>query len=260
MYRFSTLVICLVVTVLLASAVEIGHRVGRVFQSRTDDSARSQTSAMQAAILGLFALLLGFTFTMSVQRFEARTRAVTAEANAIGTAHLRADLLPPADRAVAQDLLIRYIDLRIEASSVDLSHEGRLGQLSQEAGDVQRRLWSLGAAAATRDPNPVSTGLFVQAMNDLIDAQGDRNAALRNHLPEFVLVLLLVGFIVGGGVLGYCGGLGGRRAVFATVSMTVIIALVLFLVVDLDRPRRGIIRVDHSSLVDARRAMGQAPP
>jgi thiosulfate reductase cytochrome b subunit len=105
-------------------------------------------------------------------------------------------------------------------------------------------------AAADQDPRPVTTGLFIQALNDLIDAYGKRQAALQKHIPEVVLLLLFAVFVIAGTIIGFASGLGGSRPHLATVAMTAMIVLVIFVVIDLDRPRRGIIQVSKASFVD----------
>ena len=257
MYSLSTAAICIVLFGLMMAGVELGHRVGLHRRAASDESVRSQTNAIQAAVLGLFALLLGFTFTMAIQRYDARNRAVSEEANAIGTAFLRSKLLAPPGRDRAADAIRRYVGIRLQASRVDLASGFALDHLGAEAAMVQDELWELGLAEAERDPNPVTAGLYIQAVNDLIDSQGSRSATLRQHTPELVLLLLLAVFVAGGGVLGYASGLGGgRRPLFATIAMTTLIVLVVFIVIDLDRPRRGLIQSDQTSLIQLRTAVG----
>ena len=96
----------------------------------------------------------------------------------------------------------------------------------------------------------VTTGLFIQSLNELIDVYGERNAALRKHVPEVVLFLLFAVFIIAGAVLGFSGGLEGGRPLLATIAMSVLIVLVIFIIIDLDRPRRGLIEVNQDSMLD----------
>ena len=126
----------LIVGLLLAAihiAYEICFRLGRKYQEKTDNEAKAQTNAIQTGVLGLLALLLGFTFSMALQRFDNRSYAVIKEANAIGTALLRTKLLPAPYDSINFSLLQKYVDLRIEVSSIDLakSSEGGKSQCSR---------------------------------------------------------------------------------------------------------------------------------
>lgn len=258
MYQFSTISICVLLLAMMMLSVEVGRWIGKRRRATFAEADRSQINAIQAAILGLFALLLGFTFTMSVQRYDGRTAAVADEANAIGTAYLRSDLLEPADGEQARSILRRYVDLRVQAGGVSLPAQSDLDELNAQAAGLQNQLWSLGVSAAEADPNPVTAGLYLQAVNTLIDAQGSRSAALQNHVPEPVLLLLMTVFVTGGGVVGYATGLStGRRPLFATLAMTLLIVLVVFVVVDLDRPRRGLIQTNQTSLLELRSSIAE---
>jgi hypothetical protein len=111
--------------------------------------------------------------------------------------------------------------------------------------------------AASSDLPPAKVSLIIQALNQVIDDYGKRQAQLDKHVPEVVLLLLFVIFIVSGSILGAAAGLAGGRPVLATVSMAALIVLVIFIVIDLDRPRRGLIQVDQSSMVALRLQMDQ---
>lgn len=249
MYALNSALIALFLFVLILAANEAGYRFGRQ-SSPPDEGRKSQTSAIQAAMLGLLALLLGFTFTMALQRFDQRSETVIAEANAIGTAALRAELLPGGLASEARTLLAHYVDLRLRAADVDLAQQQQRREAHAAAGRLQQQLWTIALRASEADPRPTTTGLFIQAVNELIDAYGRRHAALQKHVPSVVFVLLFAVFIIAGAILGYAGGLMGSRPVVATVAMSMLIVLVIFLIIDLDRPRRGLIRVSQDSMLD----------
>lgn len=253
LYNQSSILIALVLFVLILVANEIGFRVGVRIQKKSDQELRSQTNAIQAGILGLLALLLGFTFSMSLQRYDSRSQAVIAEANAIGTALLRAELLPDPFQAEEKELLQRYVDLRIELGGIDLTERNERARFNAKTSEIQNQLWSTAVKATEADPRPVTTGLFVSSLNDLIDSQGKRNALLQMHVPEVVLLLLFAVFITSGAILGYASGLGGRRPLVATVLMSLLIVLIVFIIIDLDRPKRGLIQVSQQSILDLKK-------
>lgn len=250
LYDQSSILIAVVLLVAILAANEVGYRLGRWRRARADTGAKAQTNAIQAAMLGLLALLLGFTFTMALQRFDNRSQAVISEANAIGTAYLRTQLLPDPYRAPARQLIADYVQLRIESSKLDLTQESVRRGMQDDVQRMQDDMWAVAVAAAEQDPRPVTTGLFIHSLNGLIDVYGVRNAALRKHVPEVVLFLLFAVFIIAGAVLGFSGGLEGGRPLLATIAMTVLIVLVIFIIIDLDRPRRGLIEVSQESMLD----------
>ncbi len=250
LYDQSSILIAVVLLAAILAANEVGYRLGRWRRARADTGAKAQTNAIQAAMLGLLALLLGFTFTMALQRFDNRSQAVISEANAIGTAYLRTQLLPDPYRDPARQLIAGYVQLRIESGKLDLTQESVRRRMQDDVQRMQDDLWAVALAAAEQDPRPVTTGLFIQSLNGLIDVYGERNAALRKHVPEVVLFLLFAVFIIAGAVLGFSGGLEGGRPLLATIAMTVLIVMVIFIIIDLDRPRRGLIEVNQESMLD----------
>ena len=104
--------------------------------------------------------------------------------------------------------------------------------------------------ATNDDPRPVTTGAFVKSLNDAIDAQGKRNALLQMHVPEAVLMLLLIVFVSSGGIMGYSSGLSGRRILAPMGLVSLLITLIVFIIIDLDRPKRGVIQVNQTVLYE----------
>ncbi len=249
LYDYSSIAITLVLFVLIVAFNEIGFQIGRFIQNRTDTEIKTLTGAIQASILGLLALLLGFTFSMSMQRYDNRSQALIEEANAIGTVVLRVELLPEGYRSEAHRLLQQYIDLRVAVGQVDLTRRAERQDYNARIAQMQTELWSLAVAAAQADPRPVTSGAFINALNDLIDSQGKRNALLEMHVPEVVLLLLFVVFVASGGILGYSSGLSGHRVVAPTLMVSFLIALIVFIIIDLDRPKRGLIQVNQNSML-----------
>lgn len=250
MYDVNSAVIAIILLILILAAYEICFRIGRYYQQKTDEEIKNQSTSIQGGILGLLALLLGFTFNMALQRFDNRSLAVIDEANAIGTSVLRTKLLPEPYNKTTYDLLQEYIDLRLEISEIDLTKKDLRKSISQRTDDIQNKIWDNAMQAAEIDPRPVTTGYFITSLNDLIDARGKRNAILQRHIPEIILFLLFVVFIIGGGLMGYTSGLGLRRAYIPTLMFTVLIVLVVFIIIDLDRPKRGLITVKQNSLIE----------
>ena len=245
-----SITVALFIAILLFN--EIGFRIGRYVQAHTDEEIKALTGAIQASILGLLALLLGFTFSMSMQRYDNRSLALIAEANSIGTATLRVQLLPAQYRSKVANVLREYVELRIAIGNVDLTRRDERSEYNRQIAKLQSALWSLAMDAVRDDPRPVTTGSFVASLNEMIDSQGKRNALLQMHVPEVVLLLLFSVFIASGGMLGYSNGLSGRRVIFPTIMMSFLIVMIVFIIIDLDRPKRGLIRVDQGSMLELR--------
>lgn len=250
MYNLNSVLIVAGLLALILISYEVCFRIGSRYQRRTDDEIKAQTNAIQGGILGLLALLLGFTFNMALQRFDNRTHAVIGEANAIGTSLLRTKLLPAPYDSVTWQLLQQYVDLRIEISTIDLTKEEERTSINQKTDKLQNEIWETAIRAAEVDPRPVTTGYFITSLNDVIDARGERNAILQSHVPEVILFLLFLVFIINGALMGYSSGLTLKRAYIPTVMLTLLIVMVVFIVIDLDRPKRGLIKVKQDSLIE----------
>ncbi len=255
MYGQSSALIVLGLFVLMLLSMEIGVRSGRRKKAIAPE-AITQANAVLASMLGLLALLLAFTFSAALQRYEDRSQAVVAEANAIGTAYLRAKLLPGGMHDEVQSLLRDYLDMRIQEGRVVTADPVVREPLLQQADLMAAQLWGHAVKAAQQDAGPVTSGLFIQSLNGLIDAYGTRNATLNRHVPEIVLFLMFATIVMTTATLGYASGIAGHRVTLAAFVLVVLIALVVYLIVDLDRPRRGSIQVSQESLLSLQKTIG----
>ena len=258
LYELPSALIMAVLLIAMLLANEAGRRFGVSRGSDHRAGHKEQTNATMASILATLALLLGFTFTMSLQRYDARSQAAVQEANAIGTAFLRSQLLANDMEDDARDALARYIAQRIESVGIDMAHPDVRRDADREARRLQGEIWSLAVVAADQDPNPTRTGLYIRALNEMIDSYASRQAVLEKHLPAIVLYLLFLMLIIAEAVLGYAGGIALSRPKVATVSLSVLIVLVLFLVFDLDRPRRGFVQVNQASMLELEELVSEA--
>jgi len=250
LYSFSSIAIAITLFIAIVIFNEIGFRSGRFIQTRTDSEVKALTGSIQGSILGLLALLLGFTFSMSMQRYDNRSMALIDEANAIGTAVLRIELLPQEYQPKAKGLLQNYVNLRVEIGQIDLTEQAQRHKYNQKIKCLQNELWSIAITATNADPRAVTTGAFVKSLNDVIDSQGKRNALLQMHVPEVVLILLFIVFISSGAIMGYSAGLSGTRVVAPIVLVSLLITLIVFIIIDLDRPKRGFIQVNQTVMVE----------
>jgi hypothetical protein len=233
--------ILIMIIALFLVASEIGFRLGLRGHSKSNEPTRSQVNMLQAASLGLLALLLGFTFSMALMRFDTRKQLVLDEANAIGTTYLRAQLLPEPARKEVSDLLRRYVDVRLEFYRAGINQK-TLQKVDDETEKLHKALWSYAMAAGGQDPRAIPTGLFIKSLNEVIDLHAKRVTAMENHVPESIFVLLLVVATLSLGLVGYGAGTGRDRNLLPTVISVILIASVILLIMDLDRPRRGLIK------------------
>jgi hypothetical protein len=121
-------------------------------------------------------------------------------------------------------------------------------------------MWSQAVSASQQDPRSISTGLFVQSLNDMIDAQGRRDAARLNYLPGSAMYLLFAASLLAMGIIGYRTGLEGGQSVLGTVMLALLIALVVLIILDFDHPYQGLISISQQRMIDLRQSMGTGPP
>lgn len=268
LFRVPGWIIALVIFVVCFLVAEGGYQLGKRHAAAKRDSTGDSESAArakykkdhlgaaQAAIAALLGLLLAFTLSMSVSRFETRKLAVVDEANAVGTAYLRTDLLPEPQRTLSVRAFAEYVDVRLQLASPE-RYLSEASNLQERATSLQQQLWSLGVSAAELDQRAVTYGLYLQSLNEMIDSAGRREAGLRNHVPEPVLYVIFVVAFAMLGVMGYTSGLSGGRSLVAEVVITFVVTAVMFVILDFDRPFRGVIRVNQQSLEDVRALIEQ---
>lgn len=250
LYDLPSGVIALLLFVLMVITLEVTYRVGVRRRRPRDDALTAHINAVQAALLGILALMLGFSFSLSLGRHDSRSEAVVDEANAIGTAYLRTQLLVPPIRDAAQKLFQDYVDLRVREGELRTTERAERLRLNAEAKGVQTALWDLAVESTRQDPREVTSGRFLESTNTMIDAFGKRNAAIERHVPEVVLLLLFGTFLMACASIGYASGISGHRPAVVTYVMIALIVVLVFLIVDVDRPRRGLITVSQKSMTD----------
>jgi hypothetical protein len=198
-----------------------------------------------AATLTLLGLIIGFTFSMAISRYDLRKGYEEAEANAISTAYLRIELLPAAETAQLRGLLGNYLSQRILFYTVeDPQH---LQQVDAQTNALQEQLWSSVRTSALAQPNPLSA-LAVSGMNDVFNAAGNTEAAWTNRIPQEAWALMALIAMLGNLLIGYAASRLKRRAVFLLV-MPAVLSIAFFLIADIDSPRGGYITVKPQNLL-----------
>jgi hypothetical protein len=262
LYQLNEYVVWLLLLMVLAAITEAGYWLGRRAKARLGDEAVASddhTREVQTALFAVLGLLLAFTYSMAVSRFDDRKQALTAETTAIQTAYLRTQLLPTALQTSEAALLRHYVDLRLASARPDWYRDAIL---KNQTHALQQQMWAPAAEAAKQDPQSNTLQLFVESLNDLITAQGKRDAARLNHLPGSALYLLFAVSALSLGVLGYRAGLGRGRSLLGTVLLVLLIGTLLVVILDIDHPYQGLITISQQSLIDLRRFMdaGAATP
>ncbi len=214
------------------------RRVAALKQENRDDF-----SVIQGASLTLLGLLIGFTFSMTITRYDQRKNYEEAEANAIGTEYVRAGLLPAPDAAKVRELLQDYLDQRVLFYVTRDS--SRLRQIDSSTSQLQANLWSIVQARAVAQPTP-ATSLAAAGMNDVLNSQGYTQAAWWNRIPLEVWVLLGA---IGMGCNVLIGYGAHRTSIILFLILPLAVSISFFLIADIDSPRGGVIRVSPQNLL-----------
>jgi membrane-associated protease RseP (regulator of RpoE activity) len=232
---------------------EVGRRLGE----RTTEAGgeKRTTSGTEAAVYGILGLFLAFTFSVAGARFEERRHLAVAEANAIGTAWLRIDILPVSAQPHLRDLFRQYVDARLERAPLAMNPVAVASAVTKYQA-LQQEIWSAGVAAAKASGQVPPFSVFLPALNEMIDITATRETVARMRTPLAVSLMVASLSLIGSLFAGY--DLAGKaRYWFHTVGFALVLAMTLFVIIDLEFPRLGFIRVDASDLAiyDVRRAM-----
>ncbi len=231
------LLILLVLWLSAQAGVALSHR------HPLKEDQREDFSLVQTATLTLLGLIIGFSFSMATGRYDLRKNYEEAEANAIGTEYVRADLLPPQDAAKIRSQLGKYLVLRIQFYHTRNRRE--LQQVNDATTRLQNEMWSTVQAPALAQPTPV-TALAVAGMNDVLNSQGYTQAAWWNRIPVAAWGLMIAIAICCNILVGYGARTANSKGLF--LILPVIIAISFLLIADIDSPRGGLIHVTPQNL------------
>jgi hypothetical protein len=231
----------------LLAATGLGAFLGRRVRHRSD-TLKEPFGVLQGALLGVVGLLLAFGLSLAVSRYEDRRANVVSEANAIGTTYLRAQTLAEPMRSRSLGLLVRYTRTAIGLSDhVPGSTAQRDAAAREEL--IQRQLWGLAGRSLSESPTASAPRLYVETLNEMIDNETVRVVALSNRVPTAVLVLEVVAAAVALGLLAAYLAIAGRGEL-TVVLASALVAFLLLVTADLDRPTRGMIRVPDAALTN----------
>ncbi len=245
--------------VFLLAVSEVGIAAGRGARARHRTYDQASLGVIQTGVLGLLGLLLAFTYAQAADRYQNRRRLLVSEANAIGTFRLRTSFLPEADRAEADRLLARYVDLRIteESGRWDLA---ALRARFRESEAIHQGLWEATTRHLRTRPSTILDGLLVSSLNELIDLHTSRLTAYEDRVPGAVLGLVVLVSALALLLVGFTLGLAAQRGYIFVLALAVAVVAVAIIVVDLDRSHRGLVRTSQSALRQLQRTPATSPP
>lgn len=223
--------------------LELGRRIRRVQQVRHGDEMAKGLGAVEGAVFGVMGLLLAFTFSGAAIRFDLRRQQIIDEANNIGTAYLRLDLLPPEARTVIQEKFRQYVDARLETYRA-IPDTARVNAALTRMAEVQQEIWTRSVTAAHEVPGPQATMLLMPALNEMFDIAATRLATTRLHPPPIIYGMLFVLTLICSFLAGYDMGAEATRSWVHMLGFALILGIAVYVIVDLEFPRLGLIRLD----------------
>jgi hypothetical protein len=229
-------------------ALWLSARVGAFFRARQPEmleDVHEDLGVISAATLTLLGLIIGFTFSMAISRYDQRKNYEEQEANAIGTEYVRADLLPPSDAVKIRAMLKMYLGQRI--LFYQTKDEQHLREIDAYTAILQGQMWSAVEAPATADPTPVRA-LAVSGMNDVLNSQGYTQAAWWNRIPTAAWGLML-GIAICSNILVSYSRRRPDAGIVRFMALPFILSIAFFAIADIDTPRRGVIRVVPQNLI-----------
>jgi len=221
------------------------------------DGESGQEGYIVSAVLGLLALLLAFTFSLAVDRFDTRRHLVLEEANAIGTAYLRAQLLPEPHRTRMTQLLVAYTDNRVALAKA-APGSATQQQLLRTNDGLITDIWAATSASFDSIKGLPFSSAYLGSINALIDLDASRKTARAARVPGEVFAILFIYLVTTAGVLGYV--LRGARGRFAAAFLLGLLTLSLMLIIDIDRPTLGGIVESQQPMEDLQRSLAAQPP
>ena len=253
----SMLSLCVIALFGMLVFFEIGHRIGIKRIKQDPNGLASGIGTSEGSIFALLGLLIAFTFSGAASRFEDRRNLILEEANDIGTAYLRIDLLAESDQALLRDKFKQYTEQRIKI----FRDPNRIEDFEKNlalAAKMQKDIWQY-AIAASKNPEamPDAGKLLLPALNAMIDITSTRTVATRNHPPTIIYVLLFGLSLLSATLIGYDTAANRDRAWLHKTAFALAIILTSYIIIDFEYPRLGLIRIDTDDqvLIDTRNSM-----
>ena len=234
----------------------LGTRSAARRLAQSSDKSAVDGGVIDASVFGLLGLLLAFTFSGAASRFDHRRELITKEVNAIGTAWLRIDMLPPSTQPAIRDGFRRYLDARIGAYA-KLPDEAAAFRELQRAQEEQASVWAKAVAVCRTDSGAPARMLLLPSMNEMFDLAEERTMAIRVHPPGVIWIMLVVLALIGSLLAGYAMPTSKHRDWLHILAFVGTTALAIYVIIDLEYPRRGLIQVKDfdRAMVELRSSM-----
>jgi cytochrome b len=239
----------------MALAIEAGRRLSRRHARRDTEASRQGLGAIEGGVFGLLGLMIAFTFGGAIERFDTRRELVVAESNAIGTAWMRLDLLQEPHRGQLRELFRRYLDSRLAIYAALPDVDAARAELKGSSA-VQQEIWSAAVAACAAQPGTPQM-LVIPPINEMIDLTTLRTMGAFHHTPAPILGLLFLLALGAAFLAGRAMSVTSERPLSHVLVFAVLMALAVYVILDMEYPRVGLIRVDAADqvLVELRESM-----
>ena len=235
----------------LLLAFELGYKYGLFRQKKYEVEPDKTLDAMVGATLGLLAFLMAFVMSMASDRYDNRRQLVVEEAQVIRSAYLQAGYLTEPYPQEIRSLLKEYVDIRIATPET----QNEIGKVILRSEEIHAKLWDLTEAVVEETPGRDEVSLFIASINETINLHSRRIAALRARLPETIVLVLYLIAALGMAMVGFQNSYNGKRNYFSALSVILVFTVVMMLIIDLDRPQEGLLRVSQQALIDLQRQM-----
>ena len=242
----SSFVVSGLIGVVLLS-LECGHRLGVRQRARSPHTVPTVHPTIEASVFGLMGILIGFTFYGAGSRFDNRRSLAVKEANAIGTSYLRLDLLPAEIRPGLQEDFRAYLRSRLEVER-KIPDVNAVRTALHRSSTLQSSLWK-SVVAAAKDVGPAEKSLVLSSLNETIDITTDRTVALITHPPVVVYVMLGLTVVTSSVLAGYTMSASAIRDWISTITIAVVLGIALYVILDYEYPRIGLIRIDDTDQI-----------
>ena len=245
--------------VILLGGMFVGFLLGKNEARHGELESGAADSAVKGAVAGLAALLLAFSFSFAAGRYDQRTTLTVREANSIRDAWLRVDLIEEPTRGRIQQFLRDYLEARLKYLGGGFDQE-QIAASAAASQQLQQQIWQTVSEQSRSDKQPGNVSIVVPAVTEMMDAGAAIDAAYSNTVPPVVLILLFGAIIFTGLLVGHSFGRAGRRHVLTAMVFALLVTLVVSVILDLDRPRRGVIRENVAPLENVRLIVRVGPP
>jgi hypothetical protein len=255
LYSTDAIILVSFLFVLMVAFTYFGRQFGK---SRMTDESKDNPGNRVAitSLYALFGLILAFTFGMSGARYEARKQVIIEESNCISTAYLRISLYPDSLQPLFRDDFRNYLEARIAYFDAGKNME-ELKKSLRYADSISTRIWSRATYIEKNSSNPVQYLLMIPALNEMIDITNTRLYSEINRIPDSILLMLLLLSVSSAFVSGYISAVSKKFDWFIAVAFCILTSVVIYFILDLDRPRRGIINLNMSnqSIIELRKVI-----